>query len=128
AKPPRVDVWRRHVTTDLAQDIKRLLLGGATFEGRALEPSDIAVLAARRHDLAAAQEALAAVGVRSVINAGGSVFHPPAATEWLVLLEALEQPHRTARVRAAALTSFVGLDAATLDAGGPELSNSLAER
>ena len=93
-----------------------------------LEPSDIAVLAARRNDLTAAQEALAAVGVRSVINAGGSVFHTPAATEWLVLLEALEQPHRTARVRAAALTSFVGLDAAGLDAGGPDLTNSLTER
>ncbi|QBX55221.1 exodeoxyribonuclease V subunit beta [Nocardioides seonyuensis] len=128
AKPPRVDVWRRHVTTDLAQDIKRLLLSGAKFCGRDLEPSDVAVLAARRSDLTAAQEALAAVGVRSVINAGGSVFHTPAATEWLVLLEALEQPHRTARVRAAALTSFVGLDAAALDAGGPDLTNSLTER
>ena len=50
-----------------------------------------------------------------MIAGGGSVFATPAADEWLSLLEALEQPHRTARVRAAALTSFLGHTAAELD-------------
>ena len=44
------------------------------------------------------------------------VFATPAAAEWQRLLEALEQPHRTTRVRRVALTCFVGLDAAGLDA------------
>ena len=45
-----------------------------------------------------------------------SVFATPAAAEWQLLLEALEQPHRTTRVRRLALSCFVGLDAAGLDA------------
>ena len=36
----------------------------------------------------------------------------------LRLLEALEQPHRSDRVRAASLTSFFGHTALSLDAGG----------
>ena len=127
SKPP-VAAWREHVITDAAHDIKRLIQSGATFEGRPLVPGDIAVLAARRSELEATQEALAAVGVPSVINAGGSVFHTPAAGEWLTLLEALEQPHRSDRVRAAALTSFFGYSAAELDAGGDDLTDSLADR
>ncbi len=72
------------------------------------------MLAARRADLLAAQEALAAVGVPAVLNAGGSVFKTAAATQWLTLLEALEQPHRADRVRAAALTDFFGHTAVEL--------------
>ena len=64
----------------------------------------------------------------SVVNAGGSVFHTPAAGEWLALLEALEQPHRADRVRAAALTSFFGHTAQSLDAGGDDLTDDLAGR
>ncbi|WP_310528283.1 UvrD-helicase domain-containing protein [Nocardioides sp.] len=127
SKPP-VALWREHVITDAAHDIKRLIQSGATFEGRPLVPGDVAVLAARRSELEATQEALLAVGVPSVINAGGSVFHTAAATEWLTLLEALEQPHRGDRVRAAALTSFFGYSAAALDAGGDDLTDSLADR
>jgi len=127
SKPP-VALWREHVITDTAHEVKRLIQSGATFEGRPLVPGDIAVLAARRSDLEAAQVALASVGVPSVVNAGGSVFHTPAAGEWLVLLEALEQPHRSDRVRSAALTSFFGCSAVELDAGGDELTDTLAER
>ena len=120
-KKPRIADWRQHVLTDLAADVKRLLTGGATVatggpddERRPVEPKDVAVLAARRADLLAAQEALAAVGVPAVLNAGGSVFKTAAATQWLTLLEALEQPHRADRVRAAALTDFFGRTAEEL--------------
>ncbi len=124
---PAVARWRDHVIDDLAHDISRLLRSGATFEGRPVRPGDVAVLAAKRSDLQATQLALASVGIPSVVNAGGSVFHTPAATEWLSLLEALEQPHRTDRVRAAALTSFFGLTAAELDAGGDGGTDDLAD-
>ncbi len=127
SKPP-VALWRDHVITDTAHDIKRLIESGPTFDGRPLEPGDIAVLAARRNELEAVQHALAAIGVPSVVNAGGSVFHTPAAGEWLTLLEAMEQPHRTDRVRAAALTSFFGHTAAGLDAGGDDLTDDLTAR
>ncbi|QSR29161.1 exodeoxyribonuclease V subunit beta [Nocardioides sp. S5] len=127
SRPP-VALWRDHVVTDTAHDIKRLIDAGARFEGRDLRPGDIAVLAARRNELEAVQAALADVGVPSVVNAGGSVFHTPAAGEWLTLLEAMEQPHRADRVRAAALTSFFGHDAVSLDAGGDRLTDQLAAR
>lgn len=119
---------RPHVADDLARDVRALVTSGATFEGRALEPSDVAVICYRHADLAAARAALEAVGVPAVIAGGGSVFATPAAVEWLSLLEALEQPHRTARVRAAALTCFLGYDAAGLAAGGEELSDELGDR
>ncbi len=109
---------RPHVARDLALDVRRLLASGATFDGRPLEPRDVAVISYRHADLAAAQRALVEEGVPAVIAGGGSVFATPAAVEWLTLLEALEQPHRSARVRAAALTCFVGRSAAEL-AGDP---------
>ena len=125
SKPP-VALWRDHVITDTAHDIKRLIEARPTFDGRDLRPGDIAVLAARRNELEAVQVALAEVGVPSVVNAGGSVFHTPAAGEWLALLEAMEQPHRSDRVRAAALTSFFGHSARSLEAGGDRLTDDLA--
>ncbi|WP_248579852.1 UvrD-helicase domain-containing protein [Nocardioides sp. InS609-2] len=124
---PAVARWRDHVIKDLAHDISKLLRSDATFEGEPVRPGHVAVLAAKRSDLQAAQLALAEVGIPSVVNAGGSVFHTPAATEWLSLLEALEQPHRADRVRGAALTSFFGLSAAQLDAGGDEGTDHLAD-
>ena len=90
SKPP-VAVWREHVFRDVAHDIKRMLRSGAEWEEsagqwRPVVPGDVAVLAAKRHELEAIQAALADIGVPSVVNAGGSVFHTPAATEWLVSL------------------------------------------
>ena len=116
------------MTLDVAREIKRLLLSGADLRRPRLGPGDVAVLAARRAELQAVQEALAELGVPAVISSGGTVFHTPAATEWLTLLEAIEQPHRTDRVRAAALTSFFGVSAAGLDRGGDVETDRLADR
>ncbi|GAA3663682.1 exodeoxyribonuclease V subunit beta [Nocardioides ginsengisoli] len=119
---------RPHIARDLAHDIRALLASGPTFDGRPLRPSDLAVICYRHADLAASRAALLEVGVPAVIAGGGSVFATPAATEWLSLLEALEQPHRTPRVRAAALTCFLGYDATALDNGGDDLSDELGDR
>ncbi|MGA8256264.1 MAG: UvrD-helicase domain-containing protein, partial [Nocardioides sp.] len=118
---------RPHIARDLALDVRRLLASGATFAGRALEPRDVAVICYRHADLAAARTALHDVGVPAVIAGGGSVFATPAAGEWLTLLEALEQPHRSARVRAAALTGFIGLTARELDEGGDARTDEVAD-
>ncbi|MBC2961760.1 UvrD-helicase domain-containing protein [Nocardioides deserti] len=125
--PLYVSQVRPHVARDLALDVRRLLASGATFEGRPLEPRDVAVIAYRHADLAACRAALHEVGVPAVIAGGGSVFATPAATEWLELLEALEQPHRSTRVRTAALTCFFGHTAAELDAGGDRLTDEVAD-
>ena len=118
---------RPHVYADVARDIKRLLTSGARFDGRELQPRDVAVIAYKNGDLQAVQRALAAIGVPAVVAGSGSVFATPAATEWLQLLEALEQPHRSSRVRSAALTCFVGRTADDLDAGGDALTDEVAE-
>ena len=96
--------------------------------GRPLEPRDVAVICYQHADLADSREALLAAGVPAVIAGGGSVFATPAAVEWLTLLEALEQPHRSPRVRAAALTCFVGHTARELDEGGDDLTDEVADR
>lgn len=118
---------RPFIARDLALDVRRLLDARPTFAGRPLERRDVAVICYRHADLAAAQQALHAVGVPAVIAGGGSVFATPAAVEWLTLLEALEQPHRSPRVRAAALTCFFGHTAADLDRLGDELTDDVAE-
>ena len=116
------------IAQDLAHDVRALLASGATYDGRPLEPRDVAVISYRHADLARSQEALHAVGVPAVIAGGGSVFATPAAVEWLRLLEGLEQPHRSARVRSAALTSFLGHTATRLDADGERLTEEVADR
>ncbi|MBF4762272.1 UvrD-helicase domain-containing protein [Nocardioides islandensis] len=118
---------RPRIARDLAHDIRRLLDSGATYCGRPVRPRDIAVISYRHADLADAQAALADVGVPGVIAGGGSVFATPAAVEWLTLLEALEQPHRSTRVRAAALTGFFGHTAADLDRRGDDLTDEVAD-
>jgi exodeoxyribonuclease V beta subunit len=123
-----VAAFRDHLWPDVARDIKRLLTSGATFDGRLLAPRDVAVLAHKHSDLANIQRALATVGVPAVVAGNGSVFSTPAAIEWLTLLESLEQPHRSARVRSAALTAFIGRSVEELAEGGDELTDALAEQ
>ena len=86
----------------------RLLASGATSTG---EPGR----GRRRRGAGAAattwrlsRRALADRGIPSVVSGGGSVMLTRRPPTWLTLLEALEQPHRSGRVRAAALTPFVG--------------------
>ncbi len=112
---------REHVAADLAADVARLLASGATWDGRSLVPGDVAVLVSARAHGRLVQEALAERGVAAVMP-GGDVFETPAADEWLTLLEALESPHRSGLVRAAALTPFLGRTAVDLDAGGEDLT------
>ncbi len=117
---------RPHLYDAVARDIKRLLTSGATFEDAPLEPRDVAVIAFKNNDLQEVQRSLASLGVPAVVAGSGSVFATPAATDWLRLLEALEQPHRSARVRSAALTPFFGFSAAELDAQGDALTDRVA--
>ncbi len=128
-KMPQV---RDVVPEDVAADIAALLSSGATFRRGAarhrLRPGDVAVLAARRSQLDLVHAALAARGVRSVIAGSGNVVTTEAGDDWVVLLEALEQPHRPDRLRAAALTAFLGHSAAELSAGGEALTEAIGDR
>ena len=116
-----IDAVRRHVAQDLAGDVARLLASDATFQGRPVQAGDVAVLIYSLKHAAQFQAELHERGIPSVVSGGSSVLLTEAAQEWLTLLEALEQPHRSGRVRAVALTSFVGISAEELDRGGDDL-------
>ncbi|CAM3508954.1 UvrD-helicase domain-containing protein [Occultella aeris] len=118
---------RPALARDVAHDIHALLTSGARFDDRPLRPSDVAVLSFQNARLWEVQAALADVGIPAVLGGNGSVFATPAATDWLTLLESLEQPHRSPRVRAAALSPFVGRTAAELADGGDRLTDTVAE-
>ncbi|MGH8970810.1 MAG: UvrD-helicase domain-containing protein, partial [Actinomycetes bacterium] len=120
------------VVRDLAGRVVALLSDGTRLHPRdgnhprPVEPKDIAVLVRTNSQAQLVQAELREAGVPVVLTGKTSVFDTPAAGEWQVLLEALEQPHRTTRVRRAALSCFVGLDAAGLDAGGDAFADDLA--
>ncbi|WP_435201096.1 UvrD-helicase domain-containing protein [Janibacter sp. GS2] len=116
------------VAADCAAEITRLLAGDTTFEGRPLRAGDVSVLAHTRNQLDQVRAALADLGLRSVIVSSDSIYASPAAAAWLTLLEAMELTHRPERVRAAALTPFVGATAQELDARGEDLTEEVAHR
>jgi exodeoxyribonuclease V beta subunit len=123
-----VDLARAHIAEDLADDVARLLDSGATFDGRPVEAGDVAVLIYSLRHVGLFQRALSARGIASVVSGGSSVLLTEAGADWLTVLEALEQPHRSARVRAVALGPFVGLTPEELEAGGDDLTDEVAER
>ncbi|HUY59671.1 MAG TPA: UvrD-helicase domain-containing protein [Solirubrobacteraceae bacterium] len=126
---PNADSTRNFIARDLAADVVALLGSRAEIEtrddlGRTLSskhvaPGDVAVLVRTHRHASLIQRELEAAGVPAVISGSGSVFATPAAADWLMLLEALEQPSHPARARAAALTPLIGWSATRL-AGASE--------
>jgi exodeoxyribonuclease V beta subunit len=130
---PTVGRVRERVAEDVAADIVGLLSGSTTLniggESRPVAPGDVAVLLRTWRQVALVRDALDRAGVPSVLAGGSSVFATASATDWLWVLQALEQPHRSDRVRLAALTPLLGWTAEGLDARGDdavaEVSNQL---
>ena len=122
-----IDDLRGHIGKDLAADIRVLLNSNATFDGDKLQAHDIAVIVESHKDARACHRALADAGVPSVYTGDSDVFGSKAAEDWLALLEAFDQPHRSGVVRAAASTMFFGETAETLSAGGDALTDRVAE-
>lgn len=124
--PMRISNVRPKIAADLARDVQELLAGDARFDGKKLLPANVAVLAHTSRQLGFVKEALHAAGIPAVVASSGSVFRTPAAAAWRTVLEAMEQPHRTARVQACALTPLVGKTAQDLAAGGEHLTDDVA--
>jgi exodeoxyribonuclease V beta subunit len=124
----QVDAARDHIAHDCAADIAALLASDATWDGVPIAAGHVAVLVGEWSQAELVRRALAERGVPAVVGGGTKLLTSPAGDEWLCLLEALEQPHRAGRVRAAALTSFLGRTLAELDAGGEALTDQLSDR
>lgn len=122
-----IDTLRQHIPRDLAADVATLLASGATFCGDALAPRDIAVIVESHRDGHACFDALTEAGVPAVYTGDSDVFGSPAADDWLCLLEAFDQPHRSGLVRAAATTMFFGNTAEDLASQGDSLTDDVTE-
>lgn len=118
---------RTHIPRDMAADIGALLASGARFGEEPLQPRDIAVIVESHRDGHACFDALAAAGIPAVYTGDSDVFTCPAADDWLCLLEAFDQPHRSGLVRAAATTMFFGETADTLAAQRDTLTDRISE-
>ena len=125
---PAVDGAREVAARDCASQAAHALGEQLTLtprgsaDSRPLEARDIAVLVRTGAQARAVREALLDVGIPSVVSIQESVFGSEAAADWVLLLEALEQPHRKGRVRRLALSAFVGTRAAELADEGSELA------
>jgi exodeoxyribonuclease V beta subunit len=102
------------VARDVATDIDRFLrsrpsIPDGTGGARLLEARDIAVLTHTNDQALKVRDALRGRGVPSVVGGVDSVFRSDAATAWVRLLEALQEPTSRSRLVAVALTPFVGM-------------------
>ena len=125
---PAVATVRELVAEDVAAEISHLLASAATVSvhgGKPVAPGDLAVLVRTNDQATLTREALTAAGVPVVLTGSVDIFSTSMALEWLTLLQALEQPHRAARVRTAALSGFVGWSAGQLAATGDDAIDEL---
>ncbi|GAB3266576.1 UvrD-helicase domain-containing protein [Kineosporia babensis] len=130
---PQAPLARAVIQKDLVAEVVRMLSGAARLRPRdssperELRPGDIAVLVRANYQAQDISAALVAAGVPAVVTGRTSVFSTEAAQAWLLLLEAMEQPHRTTRYRRLALSCFVGHTAADLDQRGEQIDDQLTQ-
>jgi exodeoxyribonuclease V beta subunit len=126
---------RPRIAEDVASEIVTLLSSDTQIQPepdkpesafRAVLPGDVAVLVRTNAQATLVRDRLRDVGVPAVIGGASSVFTAPIAGHWLILLEALEQPHRTGRVRAAAMTCFLDWSAERLAMADPDDTDALS--
>ena len=118
---------RNHIPRDLAADIGALLASDATFDGEKVQAGDIAVIVEKHKDGKACFNALINAGIPAVYASDSDIFDSEACADWLAVLEAFDQPHRSGVVRAAAATPFLGKSVEELAGGGDSLNDELAE-
>jgi exodeoxyribonuclease V beta subunit len=122
-----IDELRSFIGQDMAADIAALLASGATFGDKRVTAGDVAVIVEKRKDARACFQALTEAGIPAVYTGDSNVFESDACGDWLALLEAFDQPHRSGLVRAVATTAFFGHTAEQLALQGDSLTDSTAE-
>ena len=86
---------RDFIPRDLAADIGALLASDATFDGHKVAARDIAVIVEKHRDARACFDALTDAGIPAVYTGDSDIFASDASDDWLALLEAFDQPHRS---------------------------------
>ena len=119
--PPEGKHWTKPQATDLVNrgvvnGIKELLSNGATIDGRAVEPSNIAILVRANKEGEALQRALGEENIPAVISKGGSVWVTDEASGVEHLLRAFLRPSDRTSLCTALTTHLWGYDAAMVHA------------
>lgn len=81
-----------------AQHIAQLLQSQSQLDGRAVKPSDIAVLSRGHADLDSVQRQLAKLGIVANKAASTNIFESVMAEELLAILQALQSPYNQSRI------------------------------
>ena len=128
--PLPVRFGRVELMEAFARDVAELLECGARIDGRALVPSDVAVLCRTKKELGRAREALVALGIPCVDRGDRDVFESREAWELVCILRAMLHPGDPGLLRAALSTAAHGLDASAIAALDDEASalEAAAER
>ncbi len=117
---------RRAIVADVVHQTVQLLTDGRIGE-RAVRPGDIAILVPSHSVAEQMVRGLDRAGIPSVRTRTGSVLETPAASQWSLLLAALERPSHGPTVRAAGLSVFLNRAPADLDPSRPGADLRLAE-
>lgn len=84
------------VPNNIALHINSLLQSNQTITNRPIQPSDIAVLASNKNDLAQVQQALETLGIQAVAASSVNVFATQAGQDIYALLMAVLSPSHSA--------------------------------
>ena len=98
----------------VAEEITHLLSeegGPVKIEGRAIEPSDIAVLVRTNRQAQIIQHALRKRNIPSVLYSSETLFASTEAEEFFTILAAIAEPSKEERIRAALATELFGFSA-----------------
>ncbi|WP_227430372.1 UvrD-helicase domain-containing protein [Psychrobacter sp. I-STPA6b] len=93
----------------LALHIHYLLHSGETLAGRAIDASDIAILAVTKQQLKTAEAELNRLNIASNKTAEVSIFNTQMAVDLVAVLEAMMMPYRTAVLNRALMSRFFAL-------------------
>jgi exodeoxyribonuclease V beta subunit len=111
------------VAVDVAAEIDKLVASGAQIAAqdqagtKPLEPGDVAVLVRTNEQATLVQKQLISAGIPAVVSTSRSVMSTPAARDWLLLLDALQQPSSRSLAASVALGAFFGKPAEALASG-----------
>ena len=99
----------------IAAEVSQLLASGATLDGRRVLPRDIAVLCRTNVQARAAQEALAELGIPTVLDGDSNVLESETADELSQVLWAVAAPSDARKLGAALISTLLGVEAAALE-------------
>jgi len=99
----------------VAAEVSQLLASGTELDGRPVLPRDIAVLCRTNSQARATQDALAQLGIPTVLDGDSNVLESETADELSQVLWAVAAPSDGRKLGAALISTLLGVGAASLE-------------